>query len=219
MDKPLNLSLLYTANLRGDLTLLPRLFTFMQRLIALAGSGSLILDLGMACDNAVPHCWQTGGRSMLIALDGLGYHAANIDGAIDARSRMLLDRQVTMALVDSAHDWRPRLPQLVDDGILLTIRPSEKCARLQICLRPAERTRIDGNVLYLRDVRAGQVGAASLDLSRGPRLIDSAVHELPPDTPPNPGITSAIEFVESEARLFHRRSTAAPESDALANNK
>ena len=32
MEKPLSLSLLYTANLRGDIALLPQLFTFLQRL-------------------------------------------------------------------------------------------------------------------------------------------------------------------------------------------
>ncbi len=205
MEKPLSLSLLYSANLRGDIALLPQLFTFMQRLKSGAGPGSLILDLGKACDSAAPHCRQTGGRSMLIALDGMGCHAANIEGALDPRDRALLEKQVTMALVDRANDWHYRPPPLEDTSIRLALRPNSAPARLQICLTPAERTRMDGNVLFLRDVCAGQVGTVSLDLRRSPRLTDSAIHDLPPDMPPNPSIAGAIEFIESEARLFHKK--------------
>ncbi len=220
MEKPLSLSLLYSANLRGDIALLPRLFTFMRRLKPEEGLGSLILDLGKACDDAAPHCQQTGGRSMLIALDGMGYHAANIEGALDARNRRLVDQQVTMALVDSAKDWRYRLPPFENTGIQLTLKPNSRSARLQICLAPDERTRLDGNVLFLRDVSAGQVGTVSVDLRRSPRVTDSAIHELPPDTPPNPSIAGAIEFIESEARLFHSRKARnrRNESDALTEN-
>ena len=217
MEKPLSLSLLYSANLRGDIALLPQLFTFMQRLKPEEGP-CLILDLGNACDDAAPHCRQTGGRSMLIALDGMGYHAANIAGALDARNRKLVDKQVTMALVDDANDWRYRLPPLEDTGIWLTLKPNSRSARLQICLGPDERTRLDGNVLFLRDVCAGQVGTVSVDLRRSPRVTDSAIHDLPPDTPPNPSIAGAIEFIESEARLFHSRSAAANKSGALTDN-
>ena len=78
---------------------------------------------------------------------------------------------------------------------------------MQICLAPAERTRMDDNVLFLRDVCAGQVGTVSVDLRRSPRVMESAILDLPPDTPPNPSIAGAIEFIESEARLFHSRST------------
>ncbi|MCY4071012.1 MAG: hypothetical protein OXG60_06915 [Chloroflexi bacterium] len=208
MEKPLSLSLLYSANLRGDIALLPQLFTFMQRLKPGEGPGSLIVDLGKACDDAAPHCRQTGGRSMLIALDGMGYHAANIEGALDPRDRGRVDEQVTMALVDSANDWRYRLSPLDNASIRLTLRPNSAPARLQICLAPAERTRMDGNVLFLRDVCAGQVGAVSVDLRPSPRLTDSAIHDLPPDTPPNASIAGAIEFIESEARLFHSRSAS-----------
>lgn len=220
MEKPLSLSLRYSANLRGDIALLPRLFTFIQRLNPAEGSGTLILDLGNACDSAAPHCRQTGGRSMLIALDGMGYHAANIDGALDPHNRRRVDEQVTMALVDSANDWRYRLPALEDTGIRLALRPNSAPARLQICLAPDERTRLESNVLFLRDVHAGQIGAASVDLRRSPRLTDSAIHIMPPDTPPNSSIAGAIEFIESEARLFHSRSASnrRGESDALTHN-
>ncbi len=209
MAKPLSLSLIYSANLRGDIALLPRLFTFLQRLKQAAGPDSLILDLGKSCDGAVWHCRQTAGRSMLIALDGMGYHAANVAEALDATNRKQVAEQVTMALVDRANPWRYRLPQFADAsedaGIRLTIMPSAMPARLQICLAPAERTRLDGHVLYLQNVCAGQVGTVSVDLRGSPRIRHRAIQDLPPDTPPNPSIAGAIEFIESEARFFHRK--------------
>ena len=211
MEKPLSLSLLYTANLRGDIALLPQLFTFLQRLKPDEGSGSLILDLGNACDDAAWHCQQTAGRSMLILLDGMGYHAANIDGALDAHNRTRVDEQVTMALVDRANDWHYHVPPLDDTSIRLTVRPNAAPARLQVCLAPAERTRIDGKDLFLRDVHAGQVGTVRIDLRGSPRITDHAIHDLPSDTPPNSSIAGAIEFVESEARLFNKnQSKSAP---------
>lgn len=215
MEEPLSLSVLYSANLRGDIALLPQLFTFMQRLRAPEKPGSLILDLGNACDEAAPHCRQTGGRSMLVALDGMGYHAANIEGALDASIRKQVAAQVTMALVDEAKDWRYRLPPLEDASIRLTLKPNSAPARLQICLAPAERTHMDGNILFLGDVCAGQVGSVSVDLRPSPRVTRSAIQDLPPDTPPNPGMTSAIEFIASEARLFQSRSGSANNSDTL----
>ncbi len=209
MAKPLSLSLLYSANLRGDIALLPRLFTFLQRLKQAVGPDSLILDLGNSCDGAVWHCRQTAGRSMLIALDGMGYHAANVAEALDATNRKQVAEQVTMALVDRANPWRYRQPPFddasEDAGVWLTVKPSAMPARLQICLAPAERTRLDDNVLFLQNVCAGQLGTVSVDLRGSPRLQDSAIRDLPPDTPPNPSIAGAIEFIESEARLFHRK--------------
>ncbi len=228
MEKPLSLSLHYSANLRGDLAMLPQLFTFIQRLKANTAPGSLLLDLGNACDEAVWHCRQTAGRSMLIALDGMGYHAANVEGALEAQVRKQVEELVSMALVDRDNDWRYRAAGFgessnasnVDNDssedsqdsqdieISLRARPSAMPVRLQIRLAPAERTRIDGNTLSLQTVRAGQVGAARVafdELRHAPRLIDSAIHNLPPQTPPNPSIAGVIEFVASEARLFHKK--------------
>ena len=112
-----------------------------------------------------------------------------------------------MALVDSANDWHYHIAPIDDTSIRLTVRPNAAPARLQVCLAPAERTRIDGKVLFLRDVNAGQVGTASIDLGGSPRLTDHAIHDLPSDTPPNSSIAGAIEFVESEARLFNKNQT------------
>ena len=166
MAKPLSLRLIYTSNLRGDISSLPRLFTFIQRHLRALGPGALLLDLGNCCADEAWHCRATGGRSMLIALDGMGYHAANVTDALDARERLKLARGVTMALVDQDHAWRYHVPPRSDPSLVVTARPCKSDARLQIDMRPADRMRIAGNVLFLRDVRAGQIGSVSVDLLR-----------------------------------------------------
>lgn len=211
MDKPLSLTLRYSANIAGDLALLPRMFTFLQRLGAAEGQGALLLDLGGSCAEAVWHCRATGGRSALIVLDGMGYHAANVEGALDAENRAKLAGQVTLGLVDAAQDWSYQVPPARDPGIVVRLRPrhSNGAARLQIALAPAAETRIDGNALWLRAVDAGCIGEAVVDLRKGPRLVSATAHTMPSDTPPNASIAGAVDFVEAEARYYQRQQAEA----------
>ena len=211
MEAPLSLRLLYTSNLRGDIALLPRLYTFLQRLKTGDSRDTLLLDLGNACNDLVWHCQQTGGRSMLIVLDGMGYHAANIDGALDALNRERLAKQVTLALVDRTNDWRLRLQAKDDRYITATVNPNEDAPSLQVCLAPAEDCHVDGNVLYLRELQNGQVGSVIFDIGKSPRILAATIRDLPPDTPPNPSIAGAVEFVESEARLFQKKQSKSAE--------
>ncbi len=203
MEKPLSLTLRYSADIAGDLALLPRLFTFLQRLKAAEGQGALLLDLGGSCADSVWHCRATGGRSALIVLDGMGYHAANVEGALDADSRARLAQQVTLALVDRHNHWRYR--RTSGREVIVALQPAAPDERLQIALRPAASTRLDGKILRLQAVSRGQVGEAVVDLHGAPQLVSATVHEMPPDTPPNPSIAGAVEFVEAEARLFARK--------------
>ena len=159
MEKPLSLTLRYSANIAGDLALLPRMTTFLQRLGAEDGESALLLDLGGTCAESVWHCRATGGRSALIVLDGMGYHAANVAGALDAEHREKLAAQVTLALVDGVRDWAYHVPPVRDPSIVVTLRPRllNGAARLQIALAPSAETRIAGNALWLpllRDRRA-----------------------------------------------------------------
>jgi hypothetical protein len=206
METPLSLSLRYTAGIAGDLALLPRLHTFLQRLKAAEDQGALLLDLGGSCLDSVWHCRATGGRSALIVLDGMGYHAANVEGALDADSRAKLAQQVTLALVDAARDWTYHVPPVRDPSIIVALRPRERDARLQIALAPAAETRLDGKILRLQAVSRGQVGEAVVDLRGSSRLVSATAHTMPADTPPNPSIAGAVEFVEAEARFYQRQS-------------
>lgn len=204
MEKPLSLTLLYTAHLRGDIHLLPRLYTFIQRLKPRRRQGVLLFDLGHACADEVWHCRLTQGRSMLIALDGMGFHAANAAGTLNADGRQV-EAQMTMALVDDGQDWAYHIPPITDRSIIAVVQPKAARARLQICLSAADETRIQGNVLYLGDVGGGQVGRVCLDLHSAPRITASGVHDMPADTLPNSSLAATVEFVESEARYLQKK--------------
>lgn len=204
MEKPLSLTILYTANIRGDIHMLPRLYTFMQTLKPEERQGTLIFDLGNACAEVVWHCDITQGRSTLMVLDAMGYHAANVDGLLDEENYEKTADVVTMGLVDNTHHWTYHIPPVTDDTIQATLNPSQT-GRIQICLQPADSTHLDGNSLYLADVSAKQIGVAKIDLHDMPTLTDYTTHTLPSSTQPNPTIVASVEFVESEARYFQKK--------------
>ncbi len=191
-----SLTILYTAQIRGDLALLPRLHTFLAGLMAdNEREGTLLLDLGASCSDASWHCRATGGRSSLLALDAMGYHAANVEGQLKPAQRRQLAGQVTLGLVDAAHDWRWQA-----GNALATLTPRERYAGWQICLRAGEQTELTGATLRLANVPKGQVGLARLAWGDGLELVGATVCEMPSRTPPNPSIAGTVEFIESEAR-------------------
>lgn len=200
-----NLTLLYTYNLRGELAMLPRLYTFMQSIRFQRGGKPLILDLGGSCQPDIWHCRVTGGRSTLIVLDGMGYHAANVGGLLNDEDHDKLKGIVRMGLVDQRRDWVYDVPPLTDDSIVVTCNPKQNTAlRLQILLTPGAYTHIDEHVLYLAPVDGAEVGVVQIQLEPEPELTAFDTLTLPADTLPNPTITAAVEFVESEARYYEK---------------
>ncbi|MEP7292143.1 MAG: hypothetical protein ABI835_10180 [Chloroflexota bacterium] len=211
METPL--TILYTHNLRGDLDVLPRLYNFQRQLKALyaedvvpvcaddpasAPGRVLLLDLGESCAAAVWHCAVSGGRSTLVLLDGMGYHAARVSDAPAFRAKM--GEGVSMALVDEAH------PHVIDD-VLITPLPAAGDYTLQIMLTPAETTQLDGNCLYLAALNSSQqIGAAHLAQIVGRwTLTAHEIHDLPRRTLPDPTIAASVDFVLSEARYAQKR--------------
>ena len=75
-----HVTLLYTANLQGELTLLPRLFTLIQQERRAATGPTLLLDLGDSCALSAWVCQATHGRAPFLVLDSMGYDAALIGG-------------------------------------------------------------------------------------------------------------------------------------------
>lgn len=207
------LSIFYTANIRGDLDVLPRLYTFIK---ALRGQGEpavrpddarddnrfLLLDLGESCAPEVWHCAVTGGRSALIVLDAMGFHAARAGLDAAARDRLRANL-LAMALVDDDHPWQ-------ENNVLVTSDPGRGGSEtlpyaLQIALSPASETRLDGRTLWLAGVKTAQVGV--VQVNDVPALIHHAVYDLPSTTLPDPTITAAVDFVLSEARQLQRKSS------------
>jgi hypothetical protein len=161
----------------------------------------LLLDLGNSCSPDVWHCAVTGGRSTLIVLDAMGYHAARVSLDAGAREK-LRDNRLGLALIDDEHPWQ-------DDNILITadygrVGSQTLSYTLHIALSPAAETRLDEHRLSLRGVNAAQVGMARL--SDEPLLLDHTIDNLPADTLPDPTITATIDFVLNEARLLQRKS-------------
>lgn len=200
----MQLTILYTANLRGDLDLLPRLFTWLRRLKQASGGRVLLLDAGNACADDAWHCTATGGRSTLLVLDAMGYQAANVTGFLTAAGRQkLADNVLALALVDERQAWQQDdvLVVAADDG------PTQPC-ELCIVLAIGDATRLDGNTLHLASVQAGQVGMVVIgqaDDKGRLALVRDEIIIMPVATLPDPTIAATVEFVLGEARYYARR--------------
>jgi hypothetical protein len=188
------ITLIYTANLRGNLDILPRLHAYIRRLKP-DGEKTYLLDLGGACDPAVWHCAVTGGRSALVVLDGMGYDAANVS-ALAAEERAKLAPSTAMALVDSDQT-------ILKDDLLFAVEPTAGDGPLCVVLSPAPATRLRDNVLHLGTVKGGAVGRVRL--MPGPRILNADLERLPPDVLPDPTISGIVDFVLSEAHYFKKR--------------
>ena len=190
-----NLTLLYTHNLAGDLDLLPRLNTFLA---GLRGTQRpLLIDIGGYCAPDVWHCQVTGGRSMLIALDAMGYAAVNA-GEVAEEERARLESLVSMALVDARYTH-------VDGDLVFSLEPGTGDGHLCVVLTPAERTDLSGHVLRLEALEKGQVGLVRIAIRDGYSLREAKILSVPLNVPPDPSITSVVEFITAEARSYQRR--------------
>lgn len=200
LTPPAALTVLYTHRLRGELDRTPRLFTFLRELRARAeGAPVLLVDLGGSCAPGVWHCAVTGGRSALFALDGMGYHAANVRGVLDPGLRHKMQATTQMALVDDEHPFAfsAAVQVIAADESLGTF-----AAPCVVSLQPAPQTAWDGRLLCLAAIEGGQVGRACL---RDGALESCDVFALPASAAPDPTIAGIVDFILSEARYTQKR--------------
>ena len=198
------LAIFYTAGIHGDLALLPRLFTFIQQQIAERSVKPLLLDMGESCVPDVWPCGVTGGRSTLIVLDGMGYHAANVEGVLAEGERYKLSGAISLGLVDGRYSWRYNVPPIQDDDIVVSLRPTPAIG-LNIALEPAVATALEDRVLRLQIVEKRQLGVVSINLSGEPTLESCEIVNMSPNVRPDPTISAAVNFVEDEARYLENR--------------
>jgi hypothetical protein len=195
------LTIIYTANLRGNLNLLPRLYTLMRQL---SYPGRVMrLDAGAACADTIWHCQVTGGRSTLLVLDAMGYDAANVTGYLTLTGRERITANLlNMRLLDETTSWH-------ENGIAVTAGSIPDGPHdLHVVLAAHPTTTLDGKTLYLASVDAGQVGIAQVDRAEGNGRLTLQLHEIrtmPATTLPDPTIAATVEFVLSEARYTQRR--------------
>lgn len=197
------LTILYTANLAGDIHLLPRLYTFLARLKQEAEGQVLLVDAGNACTNAVWHCDVTGGRSMLLVLDAMGYDAANASNYLSAAGQAkLAENYLNIAALAAGETWsRQGVVVTTDDA---ATEPHE----LHIVLAPGDKTSLTGRTLRLAAVNAGQAGVVQIGSANGNgrlAILNYRVDDVPPTALPDPTIAATVDFVLSEARYYRKR--------------
>ena len=198
LTPPVALTVLYTHHLRGNLDRLPRLFTFLRELRARAeGAPLLLVDLGESCSPDVWHCAVTSGRSALFALDGMGYHAANVSGALSPDLRHKMVSVTQMALVDADH------PFAFSAAVQVTAAAAPVSnVQCTISLHPAPETTWDGRLLRLAAIEGGQVGRVRL---HDGALEGCEVFDLPASAAPDPTIAGMVDFILGEARYTQKR--------------
>jgi hypothetical protein len=197
------LTILYTTNLNGDLQLLPRLYSYLQTLKAEQENPVLLLDLGNSCAADVWHCAVTGGRSTLVVLDGMGYHAANVSDYLEASQRDKLRTSLTTGMVDEQHSWRYHIPPVRDETVIVA---GTESPALTLCIVAAiaPETMINSRTLWLQAVEKGQVGLLEVDVPTL-KILSSEIRDMPKGLKPDATITAAVEFVEDEARFLQKR--------------
>lgn len=204
METPLNL--LYTHDIRGELDRLPRMHTLIQRLSKAGPGRVLLIDLGASC---VPETWPcdvTEGRASLVALDAMGYTAANTVNVLDAAGRQRLSDQVMMALI------APGFGHIRDDVLLsLDAPPALSDASLMIRMSVAAETALKDGVLYLGAVPRWHVGQLTLTAGQIDLLM---AHPVTDAIPPNPTIAGAVEFILDEARYYEKRRASRDQNGA-----
>lgn len=201
MTEPEIVSLLFTQNLQGDLRFLPRLARVLMHL-RIEDRRSYTVDLGNSCTPGVWHCEATDGRSMLIALDGLNYNAANADGLAEHARSHLSRSLVSLKAVSAGHaDWIERVA-------LVTAAPDAAIpgAEMTLIVKPSLEARVTGSVIEFPAVERYRIGRLRVRVDSVPcELVSVEMFDVPPTTPPDPVISGMIDFIEGEARHYQKR--------------
>ncbi len=197
------LTIFYTYNLRGDLARLPRLYTFFQHLRQRVATQPLLIDLGNSCAPDVWHCAATEGRSTLIVLDAMGYHAANVIGVVDAAKRDDLRGSLGLGLLDERRSWRYNIPPVQDADIVVAAVPVP-ALKLCIVAAPAAQTTLQNRTLNLASPENNALGMVQLDVSMQ-TILHTEILSLPSGLKPDPTISATVDFVEDEARFYQNK--------------
>ncbi len=200
---PAIITILATAHIAGELTLLPRLFTLIRQQRQQAKGPVVLLDLGDTCAADAWVCRATLGRAPLLVLDSMGYDAAIIGGPETApippaSLRSLVDQMLMPIII-----WnRPR--SLTKGGVTFTVAPGQPNvapAPPVLVVDRASPMPPPGSDPVLGDVTQGCL--ARVDVT-WPQWEVSSAQLLAVDdrTPPDPTIAAVVALIEREARQF-----------------
>jgi hypothetical protein len=209
-------SLFYTVALKGDMALLPRLFTFLNRERSAVQGISLLVDMGCACAPEAWICRATDGRAMLVAMDGMGYDAFHIGARDPLYQTPHIVEQMQRLIVTrfAAGPWSALIERqgvrigLVNGAQMARAAAELSTADLLIGLRYTDQTTVEiaqrapQRQLLFDCGDSSSIGRLDLKvLPTAPYLevISQRALTLPEDTPPDPTISSVVDFVQSEA--------------------
>lgn len=205
MADPSCVTLLYTANLAGELALLPRLFTLIQQERRAADGPAILLDLGDTGSVESWVCRATQGRAPFLVLDSMGYDGAIIGGPEQTPIPLSALRHLLGQMIMPVILWnRPFL--LTKQGVSLTLAPGHAPLPdqgLAIRIDRSARTLPAANdaAPVLGDVAQGVL--ARVDLRWPDGIVQAARWiSLDADTPADPTTAAVVELVESEARQY-----------------
>lgn len=213
-DQPV--TVLYTANLRGDLAALPRLSTVMQRARQSATGPVFIIDLGDSCAAEVWECRATLGQAPLLVFDAMGYDAAFVGGSESAPIPPQSLRRVREKLVMATFIWGRPARTVKQDTLIVWDTggrsiPGMEQAQVKVTLRltvrldrarPTLPDPVDQDVsLVLGDVPAGHVAQVTVNAQAG-RLESAVLLLVPAETPADPTVAAVVELVQDEARRY-----------------
>ena len=197
------LTILYTQNINGNLQILPSLYTFLQSLKQDYDPQALILDIGDACSDDVWHCDVTDGRSAVIVMDAMAYHAVNVTGFMTDSQRDSLGNSVSVGLITARHMWRYFVPPLKDDDIVIAGQATP-AMRLCIVANPHTQNSLNNRMLELQQVEQSQIGLVQVDMHKL-AITEQNIFYLPKGTKPNPTISASVDLVMEEAEFISKR--------------
>lgn len=197
------LTIFYTYNLRGDLARLPRLHTFFLQQRQRFAIPPLLIDLGNSCVPDVWHCSTTEGRSTLIVLDAMGYHAATVIGVVEEAKRDDLRSSLSLGLLDERRSWRYNVPPM-QDADLVVAAVAVPALKLCIVAAPAAETSLENRVLMLESSQNDAIGMVQVDVSTQ-TILHREMLSLPSGLKPDPTISATVDFVEDEARFYQKK--------------
>jgi hypothetical protein len=188
----MQIDVLVTANIQGNLDSLPRLYTALRRIKDSAPGTVLLMDVGRAWSANSWICQMTENRAPYIALDAMGYDAAFVDG-LSPTEFDKVNAQVQTQLVVSGVQFN-----FVLDAVGLSFVPDESASEATM---QSARVRLpmpsQGTIHHLRLDVIGQTIAQQ--------------HTIPIDATilPDPTIAGAVDFIVSEARYYQKKREAA----------
>ncbi len=203
-----SLTLLYTANLAGQLALLPRLFTLIRQVRVAADGPVALIDLGGSCAPDSWECMATEGRAALVVFDAMGYAAARLAELESRRmscvtaARLRDSIQMPICAVES-----PCLPASVvwdvqGRRIGLAAGPTHlPQVDLSVCVGESCHLNAEAGVLWLRPPPGGVLAWAEVAFaSERPVAVTFGQQPVPDALRPDATIAAAVALVRDEAR-------------------